>query len=239
MERLRLAADLHVHSCLSPCGDNGMTPNNLVNMAYIKGLDALAVCDHNSALNLRACKAVADARGLVFIPGIEVETREEVHMLCLFPKLDAAEDFGAWVYQYLPPLPNRPDLFGEQIVMDEDDRQVAVEPRLLIQSTELSIEDAADACRRAGGVPAPAHINRTSNSLLCSLGFIPPHLSFTCVEVYERLPVEGVDLEKYHVLYNSDAHYLEDISERRSFISAFDRTPEGVIKWLSAKRSVT
>lgn len=233
---IRLAADLHIHSCLSPCADMEMTPNNLVNMAYLKGLEAIAVCDHNCARNLPACKAVADARGLIFIPGLEVETREEVHVLTLFPALETALDFGDWVYAHLPNIENRADLFGEQIGMDEDDTPVYTEPRLLIQSTTLSIDEVAAQCRSLGGVPVPAHINRTSNSLLYSLGFVPPQLNFTSLEVYLKLPVPMVELARYHILYNSDAHLLCDISEPEHFIAAYEKSPAGILAYLAEQK---
>lgn len=210
-----------------------MTPNNLVNMAYLKGLEAIAVCDHNSARNLPACKAVADARGLVFLPGLEVETREEVHVLCLFPKVEIALQFGDWVWENLPPMPNNPEFFGQQIAMDEDDQPIDTENKLLIQSTTLAIETVAAACRSSGGVPVPAHINRPSNSLIANLGFVPPDAQFTSLEVYDRLAVSGIDLDRYHIIYNSDAHCLVDISEANRFITAYERSPEGILAYLA------
>ncbi|MDL2217064.1 PHP domain-containing protein [Christensenellaceae bacterium OttesenSCG-928-M15] len=230
---IKLAADLHIHSCLSPCGDMEMTPNNLVNMAYLKGLDAIAVCDHNSTRNLPACKMIADARELVFIAGMEVETKEEVHVLTLFADVKTAMEFGGFVYAHLPDTPNIPGFFGEQIAMNDDDEPVYEEKKMLLQSTTLSIDDVVTACRQAGGLPIPAHINRTSNSLLNNLGFVPDNLRFPTLEVYKRLEIKGVDLEKYHVVYNSDAHNLTDMSERENFISAYDRSPEGLLRYLA------
>lgn len=229
---LKLAADLHIHSCLSPCGDSSMTPNNLVNMAYLKGLDAIAVCDHNTARNLPAVKAVADARGVLLLPGLEVETREEVHVLTFFEQVDSALEFGEWVYGHLPDVENRADFFGEQVAMDEEDEPIYAERRMLLQSTLLSINEVAQRCREMGGVPVPAHINRTSNSLLYSLGFVPDDLGFASLEVYQKLPVQGVELSRYHIIYNSDAHYLESISEPENFISVYERSPAGILAWL-------
>ena len=209
-----------------------MTPNNLVNMAVVKGLDAIAVCDHNCAKNLPACKAVADACGLIFVPGLEVETREEVHVLCLFPQLEAALEFGQWIYTCLPKVFNRPDFFGPQIIMDEQDEPIEAEERLLIQSTTLSIDQVVARCRQDGGVPIPSHINRTSNSLLSNLGFVPQELAFTSLEVYPGLPITGVTMEDYHIIYNSDAHNLADISEREHFITSYGKKPSGLLKYL-------
>lgn len=230
---IKLAADLHIHSCLSPCGDMAMTPNNLVNMAYLKGLDAIAVCDHNTTRNLPACMAVAEARNLVFVPGMEVETSEEVHVITLFSRLEDAMAFGEWVYLHLPAIPNMKDFFGPQIAMDDDDEPIYEEPRMLLQSTTLSIDDIVRECRARGGVAIPSHINRTSNSLLHNLGFIPPTLAFPSLEVYNGLPIDGVDLSKYHVLYNSDAHYLDAILERVQFLSAYERSAKGLLQYLA------
>ena len=230
---IKLAADLHIHSCLSPCADMDMTPNNLVNMAYLKGLEAIAVCDHNTTRNLPACKAVADALNLVFVCGMEVETREEVHVLTLFAALDSAMAFGDYVYANLPDVPNMREFFGEQIAMNEDDEKIYEERRMLIQSTTLSINEVVDQCRAFGGVPIPSHINRTSNSLFHNLGFIPPDLAFPSLEVYSGLPVAGVNLADYHILYNSDAHSLESILEQTQFISAYDRSAAGLLQYLA------
>lgn len=230
---LRLAADLHIHSCLSPCAGEDMTPNNIVGMAVLKGLDIIAVCDHNCARNLPAIACAARAAGLLFLPGLEVETREEAHVLTLFPALSPALAFGDWVYAHLPDIPNAPSFFGEQLILDENDELLGKEPRMLIQATTLCIDEIAAQCRTLGGVPVPAHINRTSNSLLASLGFVPPGPAFTALEVYAPLPVSGVDLSRYHVLYNSDAHTLGDISEREHFVAACDHTPEGVLAYLA------
>ncbi len=213
-----------------------MTPNNLVNMAYLKGLEAIAVCDHNSARNLPAAKAVADARGLIFLPGLEVETKEEVHILTLFETVEVALAFGDWVYAHLPQRENMPDFFGEQIAMNEDDEPIYTERRMLIQSTTLPIDEVARKCREYGGVPVPAHINRTSNSLLYNLGFVPEELDFATLEVYKHLPLTGVEIDRYHVLYDSDAHNLESISEAEHFISAYERSAAGILRYLAESK---
>ncbi|MEG1547340.1 MAG: PHP domain-containing protein [Clostridia bacterium] len=233
---MKLAVDLHIHSCLSPCGDAEMTPNNIVNMAYIKGLDVIAVSDHNSARNLPAISSVADGCGILLLPALEVETREEVHVLCYLPNVDTALALGEEVYKSLPDMPNMPDFYGEQQVMDEDDAPLDTEPRLLVQSTMLSLDEVTALCRAHGGVPVPAHINRTSNSLISSLGFIPPQPVFTTLEVYSKLPPPKDDLSHYHVLYSSDAHYLENMLERESFISVKERSVAAILDYLNSAK---
>ena len=133
-----------------------MTPNNIAGMARLKGLDVIAVSDHNSAKNLPAIQKAADICGLLLLPAIEAETREEVHVLCYLPTVDAALALGDALYARLPDVPNMPAFFGEQAVMDENDEIIATEPKLLIQSTDFSIEELASLYRAHGGAPVPA-----------------------------------------------------------------------------------
>lgn len=234
---LRLACDLHIHSCLSPCAQMDMTPNNIVGMAMLKGLDAVAVCDHNCAGNLRALKAVADAHGLLLLPGVEAQSREDVHLLCYFPSVGAAEDFSLSLYETLPDMPNLPDFFGEQAVLDENDELLRYEGKLLLQSSELGLDELAALCALHGGVSVPAHINRTANSLLYLLGFMPESPSFGSVELMQGAPPpSGLDLSPYHVLYSSDAHDLGSILERRFFLPAKEKSAEALLAYLGSKK---
>lgn len=215
---MRAAVDLHIHSCLSPCGDELMTPNNIVNMSLLKELDVIAVTDHNTAGNLPAVCKVAKEAGLAVLPGIEACSSEEVHTLCYFRTLDAAMDFSAMLYGHLPPLSNQPDFFGRQLFMDDQDEITGEEERLLIQALGLSLDELTQECIKAGGVVVPAHINRTSNSLLTSLGFVPPGAPFAALEVSRDLPIAPGAAKGYRVLHSSDAHQLENILERDFFI---------------------
>lgn len=232
----KIAVDLHMHSCLSPCGDDAMTPNNIVNMAYLKGLDAIAVADHNTAANLPAAEAVAKARGVILLPALEVQSREEVHMLCYFPDVGRALQFSDEIYESLPPMPNHKALFGAQTVLDEDDEFVREEDRLLLQSLSLSLEALFEKTAALGGVCVPAHINRQSHSLLYVLGFIPPDIPFTAMEVSPFAPAPSIPLDKYHVTRSSDAHQLEDILERESFLRVKERSVEGILDALTRKK---
>ena len=229
---MKCAVDLHLHSCLSPCADDDMTPNNIAGMAYVKQLDCIAVTDHNTALNLPAVQKVADAMGVVLLPGIEVTSREEVHVLTYFPTVDDAVDFGAMVYEHLPPLPNNKAIFGNQLILDEEDEVTGELDKLLIQATDLSIEEIARRCERAGGLCVAAHINRSSNSLLANLGFLPPRPVFAALEVYRAAPAPGVDTGAYKILYASDAHRLGDMSEREFFVELPERSTEALFGYL-------
>ena len=208
-----LFCDLHIHSCLSPCGDDDMTPANICGMAAVKGLQMIAITDHNAAGNLPTAQRICEAYGLLLIPGMEITTSEEVHLLGYFPDVPTAVDFGDFLREHLPKKKNKPSLFGNQRVMDEDDRVIREEEALLIGATDLPLKRLVGLVREAGGVPVPAHINRGSNGLLVNLGFMPPDLDFTAVEVWRRLPCDqGVQQGKL-VLHSSDAHYLGDILE--------------------------
>ena len=136
-------ADLHIHSCLSACGDEDMTPANICGMAKLKGLDAIAICDHNSARNLPAAQELCDAYGLLLLPGMEITTREEVHLLGYFETVEAALAFGEMLRGHLPNKKNKPQFFGRQLVMNSDDEIIGEEEALLIGATDLPLAEAA------------------------------------------------------------------------------------------------
>ena len=205
--------DLHIHSCLSPCADDDMTPANICGMASIKGLDAIAVTDHNCARNLPYVKEAADAFHLILLPGMEITTREEVHLLGYFPTVEAAVEAGECFAAHLPPMKNRPAFFGRQLVMNTDDEVVDEEERLLIGATDLSLARCTEEIRCRGGVAVPAHINRGSNGLLVNLGMMPPEPDFPVVEVRPELPVPAEAVMGRRVLEASDAHQLGSIRE--------------------------
>ena len=206
--------DLHMHSCLSPCADDDMTPANICGMAHLKGLQAIAVTDHNTARNLPYVKEAADYYNIILLPGMEITTREEVHLLGYFPDVDTAVEVGEIFTSHLPQgMKNRPDFFGNQFVMNTDDEVVAVEDRLLIGATDLDLAECAKIIRDHGGAAVPAHINRGSNGLLINLGFFPPEPDFPVVEVSPHLPVLDKLIEGKRRLWSSDAHHLGDILE--------------------------
>ncbi|MCX7921639.1 MAG: PHP domain-containing protein [Clostridia bacterium] len=234
---MRVAIDLHIHSALSPCADNEMTPNNIVNMAFIKGLDIIAVTDHNSAENLQAISDCANQRNIVFIPGMEVETREEVHLVCLFPDVQTALKMQDIVYKALPALENREDVFGQQLIMDEEDNIVGQSKRLLITAADLGIDEVFDTVEGLDGVVLPAHIDRDSYSIISNLGIIPDNLKARYLEISracdgERYKEQNAHLHRFSLLKSSDAHMLEDILERSSFIEVEERSVKGLLNVL-------
>ena len=204
--------DLHMHSCLSPCADEDMTPANICGMAHIKGLDAIALTDPNTGRNLPYAKEAADYYGLIFLPGMEITTKEEVHLLGYFTDVDTAVRVGEIFSSHLPPLKNRPDYFGTQLVMNTDDEIVAVEDRPLMGAMNLSLQECAQIIRENGGAAVPAHINR-GHGLLTNLGLFPEDVDFPVVEVRPELPVNEKLIAGKRRLWSSDAHHLGDILE--------------------------
>lgn len=235
---MKLYYDFHIHSALSPCGDNDMTPNNLINMSIIKGLDAVALTDHNACENVRAAAAVAGDK-IIFIPGMEVETSEEVHIVTLFSTADAAEEMQRILVDSSPFIPNRPEIFGNQYIMDENDEICGEIDRMLVTASGLDIYTVVAAAKDLGGIAYPAHIDRESYSVLSNLGFIPPDLDISAVEITEksRTALEGEYSNRYNIITSSDAHYLWDISERNHYIEVSDASVRGILNAISNRLS--
>lgn len=224
--------DLHIHSCLSPCGDMDMTPNNIVNMALLAGLDIIAVSDHNTARNLPAVLAVAKQAGLTVVPAIEACSAEEVHLLCLFRRLEDALACSDFLYGHLPPIRNKPDVFGEQIILDENDHPVGSLEKLLINALDLGIEPLLKEVRGFGGLVIPAHVDKSAYSILSNLGMIPQEYGFTCIEVKNP---ETFDTDfTGHIITDSDAHYLADIADPVHHLSLSEKSVAAVIDHLKA-----
>ncbi len=237
---ISLTYDLHIHSCLSPCGDDDMTPANIAGMAAVKGLDVIALTDHNSCRNCPALMAAAEEYGVLAIPGMEINTSEEVHAVCLFPSLEAAMDFDRYVYGKLLKFPNDEKIFGKQQVYNKDDEVQETEPNLLINSTEISFDSLWELTASYGGVMFPAHIDKQANSLISNLGFIPPDSRFQTAEVADMKHLHGLRrdnpyLETCRVITNSDAHYLEHIHEPDWTIQVYEKSIQGVLDILAGR----
>lgn len=234
---INLSYDLHLHSCLSPCGDNDMTPANIVGMAAILGLDVIAVTDHNSCKNCPAVLAAAKEYGVLAVPGMEINTSEEVHAVCLFPRLEAAMDFDRLVEEKLMAFPNKEEIFGQQLIYDSDDHICGKFPNLLINATEISFDGLWELVRTFDGVMFPAHVDKTANSLIANLGFIPPDSQFVTAEVKDLKKLHGLKkdhpyLEGCRIISNSDAHYLEHIHEPKLTLEVKEKSVRGVLEAL-------
>ena len=206
-----------------------MTPTNICAMAKIKGLQVIAVTDHNSARNLSMVEKAAKAHDLLLLPGIEVTTREEVHLLAYFPTVEKAHAMGEFLYTHLPDIHNDPHIFGEQLVVDTEDVVLCEESRLLISATDLSLNQTVREILDRDGLAVPAHINRGTNGLLINLGFLPYDVFFPTLEVVNRLPVPQRILQDRVILHSSDAHYLGDISEAINSLEVKDFTIQGIL----------
>ena len=220
--------DLHIHTALSPCGDNDMTPNNIVNMALLKGLDIIAVTDHNACHNAEAVMELGKRRQVLVIPGLEVESIEEVHTVTLFPDLDSALRMGEIVAEHLPPVENRPEIFGDELILDSKDEEKGRLEQLLIVACDMTVEEVFRTARELGGLAFPAHVDRDSYSILSNLGGIPEDLEAGLIELSAACDAEQFfdnypGLGKYPVLRDSDAHYLWDMSERCNYIDTEDK----------------
>lgn len=241
---MRIVYDFHLHSCLSPCADDDMTPNNMVNMAHLAGLDAIALTDHNSCGN---CRAVMEAAAASFpemtvLPGMELETCEEAHIVCLFPALENALSFEREVRAAMLPIPNRKDIYGNQLFCGADDEVTGEEETLLVTATSISADAVPELVRKYAGAAIPAHVDRPSYSLLNNLGFISEEMGFTSIEISQKLFGENTakfleknQLIRYNVLMSSDSHDLGNIGIRGAALEAPENSPEAIIRCLNAK----
>ena len=231
--------DLHIHSCLSPCGDNDMTPNNIVHMALLAGFDMIALTDHNTCGNCPALLTVAREAGLTAVPGMELCTAEEAHVVCLFPELEAAMAFDAAVAPTLPPVRNRPDIFGEQLMMDAGDEIVGRRDILLTTASSISVEEVLPLARSFGGTAFPAHIDRESYSVLSALGDIPA-VGFRAVEITARGDLPALlarypETREKPLLLNSDAHYLHQLGDPAAWLELPERSAAALVAALDGR----
>lgn len=206
-----------------------MGPKDIVQAALDHGLDIIAVTDHNSAENVAAVMGAAADTPLLVIPGMEVYTREEAHMICLFAKLSDVLDFQEVIYEHLPEGDYDGDLFGEQYICDKDQNILGENQRFLSFPLNLPVHIVAGFVIDLGGIIYPAHIDRKSNSLLHSLGFLPNTLPLPAVEI-ARPYAEAVKqlgfLSKspYTIIRSSDAHDIGQIGEKFTFFNINDLT---------------
>lgn len=219
--------DLHIHSCLSPCADNDMTPANIAGTATLAGIQIMALTDHNSVKNcpsfFKACKKY----GIIPVAGMELTTAEDIHVVCLFETLDNALAFGEEVDSRRIRIPNRVDIFGDQFIMDDEDNVIGTEEFMLPNATEITVDEAPSIVKKYGGVCYPAHIDRQSNGIIATLGTFPDFPEFECAELHDKEKIEP-HIEKYPILkdklmvVSSDAHYLWDIRDADAYFMLDD-----------------
>jgi len=207
--------DLHIHTCLSPCADLDMHPQALVKKISEAKLDLVAICDHNSSENVQFVIKAAQGTALKILPGMEVTTSEEVHILAIFDSLDTLSVFQNLVYQHLAGE-NDERRFGIQVIVNENGEVEGLNNKLLIGATDLSLDSLINDIHRLDGLAVAAHINRESFSILGQLGFIDEKIKFDALEITPAIGIKRAR-EKYRELHNfsfivsSDAHFLKDI----------------------------
>lgn len=224
--------DFHIHSCLSPCSSDDMTPNNIVNMAKLKGLDVIAVTDHNTCKNCEAVIAVGKKEGLLVLPALELQTSEDIHILCYFPTLEKAKEFEEKELGNMTFIKNNEEIFGKQIIMSDEDNEIGFIENLLINSSGISIDSIGEMVKKYSGAVVPAHIDRDSYSVLEVLGEISEELNFKCVEISKTENAQTYQ-EKFRIITNSDAHHLWDISEKENFINLKELRADNIIRYFN------
>jgi 3',5'-nucleoside bisphosphate phosphatase len=216
MEFRLIRADLHIHTCLSPCGELAMSPRAVVDRARAAGLDLIAVTDHNTLENAAAVIEAARGTTLAVLPGIELTTAEEVHILGLFDAGASLGPFQAAVYRNLPDVPSKKKFVKDQVIVDAEDFVTGFSPRCLFGATLFSVHDAVGLIHDHGGLAIACHVDRESFSIVSQLGFIPPGLGLEAVEVSPRLTVAEAraalgSFDPLPMVRFSDAHKPEDI----------------------------
>ena len=207
-----IKADLHIHSCLSPCGSLEMSPKAIAERGVELGLDMMAITDHNTALNCPAFEINCRNNGIVPVFGIEVTSKEEAHIIALFESLEKVLNFSSFIYELLPDVENNPEILGDQIIVNEHEEILGEVEKYLGNATELTIDNIRDEIKKRDGLFIPAHIDKPVFSIPSQLGFLPPDL-YDAVEVFTP---ENASMfsSKYTVISNSDAHYLDDIGKK-------------------------
>jgi PHP family Zn ribbon phosphoesterase len=213
-------ADLHIHSCLSPCGDWEMGPMNIIDKSLEMDLDIIAICDHNSSENADAVMKAGKKKGITVLPGLEVCSKEEVHVLAVFDELSQAVKMQEYVYHNLKGE-NTPKIFGHQVIANCKNEVTGENKRLLIGATDLQIHEIVNTIQRLGGLSFASHIDKQAFSIIKQLGFVPSNLSLDGVEL-SPFAKPGYDLNQYPgadalpVITSSDAHFLADIGKART-----------------------
>ena len=226
--------DLHVHSCLSPCADNDNTPNNLAGMAALNHTEIMALTDHNTCRNCPAFFEAAKRYGIIPVPGMELTTAEEIHVVCLYENLDDALAFNEEVDAHRVLIPNRIDIFGDQLILNGEDEVIGTEPHFLTNATTISLEEVPAIVEKYHGVCYPAHIDREANGVIAILGTFPETPYFSAAEVHfeknrEPYRKEFPILADKKIVVCSDAHYLTDLREDNDSIVLEDEPYSGAL----------
>jgi PHP family Zn ribbon phosphoesterase len=208
-------ADLHIHTVLSPCAEVEMIPPLIVDEALQRGIILIAITDHNASANIRSVQQAAEGTGLVVLPGMELQTREEVHVLCLFDNEEQIEEWQRIVSHSLLPIENRIDYFGEQFVVDSSGEFIRRESQLLLTSTDLTFDKACELVHNLGGLFIPAHVDRPAFGLIANLGFVPAGVQVDALEFSRHMNMKMATMKfpqvsGFPALQDGDAHRLNE-----------------------------
>ena len=211
-----MLADLHNHSCLSPCGSLDLSPKSLLEFGAARGLKLMALTDHNSSLNCPAFAKLSSQYGIIPIFGMEACTTEEIHILCLFVNLDACMAFSDYAYSILTPFMNDPEKTGDQIYVDEDENIEGEVDYYLINPIDLSVDTIGWKVSEYGGIVIPAHVDRLAFSMTSQLGVVVegPWTAIECVRIPPVVNGSPLNTYRYPLITSSDAHYCEHVARR-------------------------
>jgi len=231
---MKITADLHIHSTLSPCSSLEMSPAAIIRRARELSLDVIAVTDHNSIANCFSAAEIGNKNGVQVFFGMEAQTREDVHVLCLFENRLHAERFNDHIYTLLPDVKNDPDFFGDQVVVDEQDNIIRHEEKLLLNALDTSIPELLELVQLHQGFTIPAHVESAPYGLLVNLGLVPRELESSVLEISYAARLETVlkmypDLAHFPLISNSDAHFLKDIGRAHTIFHAPDASLPALI----------
>lgn len=216
-----------------------MTPNNIANMAALSGCEIIAITDHNTCKNAASVMKAGESCGLLVLPGMELCTSEEAHVVCLFETLEGAMGFDAYIYKNMPHVKNKAEIFGEQRMLDENDELIGLEENLLLVSSLIGVNEVVSLAEEYGGTAFPAHVDRDSYSVLASLGTIPPEARFAAAEVtrdcdLDKLRQQYPELSQMRIVSDSDSHYLESLTGEPRRLHLPEKTCRAVINALKA-----
>lgn len=214
-------SDLHIHTCLSPCGDLDMTPKNIVAQAIEKELDIIAITDHNASENIEATIRAAQGTRLTVLPGMEVASSEEAHLIALFEDLDLILRLQRIVYENLMTLSIDQRVIDEQVIVNERDEVEGFNEHLLFGASDLSFQQLVEEVHRLNGLAIASHVDRESFSIIGQLGFIPDDLPLDALEISYHTSLEQAramfpDAHRFPLIKNSDAHYPKEIGRQRT-----------------------
>ena len=226
---MRIKYDLHIHSALSPCADDNMTPSNIVGFAKLQGLDAVAIADHNAIANVKVAMDVGAAFDVVVVPAMELQTAEDIHILCLFEKFENLQSFYNCIN--FADIQNRAEIFGEQLILDEDDNILGKEQRMLLVASGVSVEDIVALAKQHNGIAVAAHIDREENGMVAILGTVTEDFSVVEISATATKQIQCYTTGR-KVITNSDAHTLEDIGVADGELEVVERSAKGILQAL-------